>query len=379
MLILDLQWMLFFALCTVICVASGIVLALSRWHRGPQRLQMAPDRDARQLLDEAPFGILILQGSTIGYANSSSKQLLRLEESAARLPSADWAEILLNDIITARNADPPGGRYRNVTFPSGRTVRWWIATYGDHDLVVLLDVSTEQRAQRASRALISDLGHELRTPIATLLTHLEILKLDDVSTEVHSQSLQLAKQEAQRMSRLVNDILELGRLEMAETLMRRPVNLVALAEDVVVQILPRTKNLGITLDIVATSTLPLVMGNEDRLRQVLLNLLDNALKYAGRGSTVSVKIEATDNAVACTVCDTGPGIPAEHLPYVTQRFYRATAPKSVEGSGLGLALVSEILRRHDSALEIISPVSQGRGTCARFVLPLAPEAGGKGL
>ncbi|MCJ7550331.1 MAG: HAMP domain-containing histidine kinase [Anaerolineae bacterium] len=239
------------------------------------------------------------------------------------------------------------------------------------------DTSDElQRAQRASRSLISNLGHELRTPIATLLTHIEILGLDDVGDDVHTQSLQLAKREAQRMSRLVNDMLELGRLEMTETLTRRPLSLLALVEDVVAQTMPRAVAGNVTVDIVSPPTLPLVLGNTDRLRQVLLNLLDNAFKYAGAGSRATIELSTATGGVVCTICDTGPGIPPEHLPFVTQRFYRAAA-ETVEGSGLGLALVAEILRHHGSELEITSSVADDTGTCVRFVLPPAAPTGGE--
>ena len=239
------------------------------------------------------------------------------------------------------------------------------------------DTSDElQRARRASRSLISNLGHELRTPIATLLTHIEILGLGDVGDDVHTQSLQLAKREAQRMSRLVNDMLELGRLEMTETLTRRPLSLLALVEDVVAQTMPRAVAENVTVDIVSPPALPLVLGNTDRLRQVLLNLLDNAFKYAGSGSRTTVELSNVTGGVACAICDTGPGIPPEHLPFVTQRFYRAAA-ETVEGSGLGLALVAEILRHHSRELEMTSSVTEETGTCARFVLPPAGPTGGE--
>jgi two-component system, OmpR family, phosphate regulon sensor histidine kinase PhoR len=174
------------------------------------------------------------------------------------------------------------------------------------------------------------------------------------------------------MSRLVNDMLELGRLEMVESVTRRPVNLLKLVEETVVQVSPQSAEQGIDLNVTSTGSVPLVMGNADRLRQVLLNLLDNAVKYAGAHAQVTVSLEVVAAGVRCSCRDTGPGIAPAHLPYITRRFYRA-APDTIQGSGLGLALVEEILRRHGSALEIISPVSEGRGTCARFVLPLTED------
>jgi signal transduction histidine kinase len=223
--------------------------------------------------------------------------------------------------------------------------------------------------------LVSDLGHELRTPIATVLTHLEILGFDDVGEDVHRQSLHLARREAQRLSRLVNDMLELGRLETVEALPLRPLNLADLTEEVVFQMMSGARERGIELQGAATAGLPLVLGNADRLRQVLLNLLDNALKYSATGASVTVSLQRVQEGVACDVCDTGPGIPPEHLPYVAQRFYRA-APEVVEGSGLGLSLVQEVLRHHGSELTLASPVAGGRGTCAHFVLPAAGDQQG---
>jgi len=250
------------------------------------------------------------------------------------------------------------------------------ADEGSLDAAALGAVSEElQRAHRAGRALISDLGHELRTPIATLLTHIEILALDDVGTDVRAQSLQLAKREAQRMSRLVDDMLELGRLETAELLASRPLSLSALVEDVVAQIFPQAVADAVAVDVICPPTLPLVLGDADRLRQVVLNLLDNALKYAGPGAHVTIELAVTSSAVTCSVCDDGPGIPSEHLPFVSQRFYRA-GTSQIEGSGLGLALVAEILRRHDSELEMTSSVGEDHGTCARFALKVARETSG---
>jgi two-component system, OmpR family, phosphate regulon sensor histidine kinase PhoR len=378
MLVLDLQWLLFVLLCAALLVLGALAFAL----RKPSTASTST-LSLLSLLDLAPVGTLILAGGEVSYANRVAREILHLTSGAGGvLPSADWSEVLYGDIVGARRQDPSGsgrdGRFRTVTFASDRTVRWWVCPQGEEDLVLLWDVTGEERVQRAGRVLISDLGHELRTPIATLLTHLEILGLDDtpaaqsVGDGVRHQSLQIAKREAQRMSRLVNDMLELGRLESAETLDRRPLNLVSLAEEVVLQTMPRARELTISLDLVAGSGLPPVVGNGDRLRQVLLNLLDNALKYAGRSARVTVSLERGERGIVCAVCDTGPGIAPEHLPRAGQRFYRA-APEMIEGSGLGLSVVREVLRLHRSELALTSPVDEGRGTCARFELPIAEE------
>jgi two-component system phosphate regulon sensor histidine kinase PhoR len=366
MLILDLKPLLF-----VLLALLGAALGLAAWlSRRTARSRPTGDPALLPALDAAPFGLLTLDEETLTYANDYARAFLRLPAILGPLPDADWAPLLAADRDAARRDG--AGRYRNVTFASGRTARWWVtpAAAGGVDAVFLLDVTAQQRAEGAARALVNDLSHELRTPIATLLTHLEILGLDDLGEGVREQSLALSRAETQRMTRLVEDMLELGRLETARELPRRPLDLLALVEEVVLQVTPRSAERDIELSLDAETPLPRVEGNADRLRQLFLNLLDNALKYSRRGDEVTLHLRATEGGVACSICDTGPGISPEHLPYVTRRFYRA-APRSVEGSGLGLALAAEVARRHGGELELESPVQGGEGTCARFVLPEA--------
>ncbi|MEA3338717.1 MAG: ATP-binding protein, partial [Chloroflexota bacterium] len=172
---------------------------------------------------------------------------------------------------------------------------------------------------------------------------------------------------------LINQMLELGRLETSAEVERRPVDILALVEQAIARSAPQAEGREIGLSLQAETPLPLVVGQEDRLLQVFLNLLDNGIKYSRPGDQVIVALGRVAEGVECVVRDTGPGIPAEHLPHVTRRFYRAV-PRKIEGSGLGLALVEEILRRHQSCLEIESrAVGEETGTRARFVLPVLPE------
>jgi len=367
MLTFDLKTLLFALLVLLLAVAGGGYWLARRRTRPVANL---PDGGSLLgVLDDAPFGVAALEGGDVRYANPYARRLLHLPEGMGALPDTDWMPLLAADRAAARQetAAPGVGRYRTVTFASGQTARWWVIPWNGRDFVFLLDVTAQQRTEQAGRALINDLGHELRTPIATILTHLEILGLSDVGQEVQQQSLAFAKDEAQRMARLLNDMLELGRLETASELPRRPVDLVALVEEVVLHSTPRAVERQMALSLEAESPLPFVPANADRLRQVFLNLLDNAFKYARPGDRVTVSLRRTEGGIACSVCDTGPGIPPEHLPYIARRFYRA-APKGVEGSGLGLSLVAEILRRHESELVIESPGMDGAGTCAKFVI-----------
>jgi len=375
MLLFDLQWLLFgFLLLLVAAVSVAVWLARRQRRKGAYEA-LSGVEEMHPMLERAPFGVLVLEDiCTYSYANSYACRLLGLASPPCQLPETAWVHLLNEDRVAARLEAGIEGHYRSsVSLSSDQVGRWWVIPWDSLDLVFLLDVTTQQRAEQAARFLLSDLSHELRTPLATILTHLQVLLLPDISTEIGQQSLRLLKAEAQRMARLVNDILELGRLETSTEIERRPVSLLTVVEQAIAQIAPQAEEREIAVSLEADAPLSLVMGNADRLKQVFLNLLDNAVTYSRSGDRVMVSLRREREGIACAVSDTGPGIPAEHLPHVTRRFYRAV-PQGEGGSGLGLALVKEILRRHQSRLEIESQTEgEETGTCVRFVLPVLLE------
>jgi len=371
-LLIDLRWLLF---CILLAVAVAVLLIA--WFGQRRQTSALGQKESWIALERAPFALLILPGPpgahTYHYANTQARHLLDLPSSHGPLPQVEWVSLLHKDRRATRQ-EATSGRYGNVSLASGQVVRWWITTWQDLDIVLMLDITAQRRAEEASGHLLSDLSHELRTPLATILTHLEVLLLDDVSPLVEQRSLHLLKAEARRMGRLINDMLELGRLEISTEIEQRPVDLLSTAERAVAQVAPQAQEGEIALSLRADAPLPLVTGDADRLQQVLLNLLDNAIKYSRPGDQVEVALRREGETLVCAVTDTGPGIPAEHLPHVTRRFYRA-APARIEGSGLGLALVQEILRRHSSQLEIDSKADgQDTGTRVSFALSILPES-----
>jgi signal transduction histidine kinase len=375
MLLFDLQWLLFGFLLLLVATVSAAVWLGRRQRRKGAYEALPGVEEVYPLLERVPFGVLVLEDiRTCCYANPYACRLLGLASPPCQLPETAWVHLLNEDRVAARLEAGIEGRYRSsVSLSSDQVVRWWVDPCGDLDLVFLLDVTTQQRAEQAARFLLSDLSHELRTPLATILTHLQVLLLPDISTEIGQQSLRLLKEEAQRMARLVSDMLELGRLETSAEIERRPVNLLSVVEQAIAQIAPQAEEREIAVSLEADAPLPLILGNADRLKQLFLNLLNNAVTYSRPGDRVIVSLRRGREGIACAVCDTGPGIPAEHLPHVTRRFYRAV-PQGEGGSGLGLALVKEILRRHQSHLEIESQTEgEETGTRVRFVLPVLPE------
>ena len=326
------------------------------------------------VLANAPVAVLWLDGQgRLRQANAQARVLLGLSAEAAALPSKEWAARLAADAAAVMQARPGEGRARTVNLDAHQTWRWWVTPWQDGALALIADISAEQRTAQATQLLLSDLAHELRTPLATLSAHLEVLRLPTVAPEIHDQSLRFLRDETQRLVRLVNNTLELGRLESTSQPELRAVALFSLVEEVVQQLHAEAHAHQIELEIDAAANLPPTLGQADRLKQVFLNLVDNAVKYGRPGDRVTIGLYRRPDGVACSVCDTGPGIAAEHLPHVTRRFYRAV-PSGLPGSGLGLALVAEILRHHGATLELSSRTAatvapgESTGTCARFVL-----------
>ncbi len=397
MFILDLQWLIF---VIVLILVLAMALAPRVEHHLGRRIAGQPDlpglEEIAPLLEDAPFGLALLEGAhTFRYANPYVCRVLGLAAAAGTLPDAPWTSLLNGDRLAARQEGAAAARYRVVGIPLGyskdrwsddpdhaspshpdqpgqpdRFIRWWVTPVGNLDLVFFLDVTSQQRGEETSRSLINDLSHELRTPLATILTHLEVQELSTISAETRQQSMYLLKTEARRMVRLVNQMLELGRLETSVEIERRPVDILTLVEGTVAQVAPQAKERQITLSVQADTRLPLVVGDGDRLRQVFLNLLDNAVKYCRPGDQAAVSLQRVGDAILCSVSDNGPGILARHLPHLTRRFYRAGS-QEMAGSGLGLSLTEEILRRHDSHLAIESTAEGTEtGTRARFTLPI---------
>ena len=372
-MILDLRG-LGFALLAAVVAAVALAIFLARRLELRRAADRTPGAATRQVLASAPYGWLVLNGpDSYSYANPYARRLLELDAPTGSLPDEQWCALLDEDRHAVLVEVAPGGRYRSVPLVHKRFCSWWVTAAEDVTLVFLLDTTPQHRSEEASRTLLNGLSHELRTPLATLLTHLEMLGLPGVTTETKAQSVELMKLEARRMARLVNNMLELGRLDANADIERRPIDLLAVVDEAIAQVRPRAEETGIELTLEVATPLPLAVGDADRLKQVFLNLLDNAVKYSRPGDRVTASLRPERDGIRGAVRDTGPGIPAQHLPHLTERFYRA-APQAMEGSGLGLALVEEILARHQSRLEIESHTEGAdTGTCVQFWLPALPD------
>lgn len=245
-------------------------------------------------------------------------------------------------------------------------------------LLVLTDVTPMKRLERMRADFVANVSHELRTPLSVLSGFIETLRgpaRDD--PEARERFLDIMADQGRRMARLIEDLLSLARIEMNEHL--RPterVDLNDLLRGVAAALEPLAQASGAVLRVDLSESLPPVSGDRDQLYQVFQNLLDNAIKYGASGGVVTIEpgTPGAPGHVAVTVRDRGEGISPEHIPRLTERFYRVDNARSRErgGTGLGLAIVKHVLNRHGGRLAIGS--APGQGSAFTVSLPVAAPA-----
>lgn len=267
-------------------------------------------------------------------------------------------------------------------------------------LLVLHDETDIRRVERMRADFLANASHELRTPLASLAGFIETLRGHARGDEgARDRFLGIMHVQAERMSRLIDDLMSLSRIELNEHV--RPledVDLAAALLDVVDALAPLARDKGVALEVEAPARgLVTITGDRDQVIQVAQNLVDNALKYSAQGGRIRILLNSDLSAEACVasrlpqaarmslltpdhgperfaalcVVDAGPGMEREHLPRLTERFYRVEGQKSGEklGTGLGLAIVKHIMNRHRGGLAVES--RPGHGTAFTAYFPLA--------
>ncbi len=251
---------------------------------------------------------------------------------------------------------------------------------GGEILVVLSDRTRERVIEHMRADFVANVSHELRTPLASLIGFIETLRgpaADDPPAQ--QRFLEIMAEQGARMNRLIDDLLSLSRIELNEhQVPSEPLDLKRLLDRIVAGYEPRLKDRNVELALRIEAGLPILSGDADQMAQVLQNLLDNGLKYGRDGGTLTLtaavatpgKIWPSRRGVVVSVADQGSGIPKEHLPRLTERFYRVDKGRSraVGGTGLGLAIVKHIVNRHRGHLLIESEI--GKGTTVSVWLPV---------
>jgi two-component system phosphate regulon sensor histidine kinase PhoR len=294
------------------------------------------------------------------------------------------------EVVEAVRAAAAGGGAQSVEFAQRVPVdRWFMAhvrPLGDAPsaaaiLLVFHDLTPLHRVEEMRADFVANASHELRTPLAALSGFIDTLQgpaRDDA--QARARFLAIMKTQASRMARLIDDLLSLSRVELAEHMHpETPVDLFPVVRQVVDGLQTLATDRGVEIAIAPPAAPAIVPGDRDELTRVFENLVENALKYGASGKRVDVGFTAaaaSDGApeVLVAVRDYGPGIAAEHLPRLTERFYRVdvTQSRAEGGTGLGLSLVKHILNRHRGKLAVESEA--GKGAVFTVRLPLIPGA-----
>lgn len=242
---------------------------------------------------------------------------------------------------------------------------------------VFRDITPEVEADRAKTEFISTVSHELRTPMTSIKGYVDLLLLGSAGplTEMQRRFLQIVKANADRLKMLVDDLLDISRIESGRLqLDLRPVPLEAAVEAAVTSLKARIDEKQQHLEIDLPDFLPPVQADQDRLVQILMNLVSNAHKYTPAGGSIRIRARPEGEEIHVEVSDTGIGIPAEALPRIFERFFRVDDPRVHEtpGTGLGLSIVKALVEMHGGRIWVESEL--GRGSTFHFTIPIASEA-----
>lgn len=274
----------------------------------------------------------------------------------------------LERVVRTAELISAGDLSRRVGLPPGRNELRRLGAAFDHMVDQIEDTL------RAQRQFIADSSHELRTPLTSLggMVEMLLLGVDQGDPRTTQRVLRALEREIGRLARLVQDLLTLSRLDAHPDLARQPVALSALVEEVADQGRGLARGQQVICDIEPGLTVP---GDPDRLRQVILNLVDNALIYTPPDGQVTIGLRRAGGQAELRVEDTGEGIPPDALSHLFDRFYRADKARARRsgGAGLGLAIAKSIVDAHGGRLDASSD-GLGRGSCFTLRLPLAPAA-----
>jgi len=357
-------------LLLLLLIATGLVLLTSwYWRRRLARPSMVGQLEA--LLDNLPLGLLLTdrEGQVL-WCNPEACQLLSLDRASPRLDGGLVS--LVKRVAESRQSE----LHELQLAASVRLQLRAMPLDGpsppeDKVICMVTDVSERRHQEEFYRNFIQNISHELLTPLAAIAGHVANIKecsIEEVGSWRRSQDI--IEREVRRLTGLTSNLLLLSRLESGVPLRLEPTNIGAVAEEAVAGLLTVAQAKAIELSIQSPPRLPRIPADRARIKQVFVNLLDNAVKYCLEGSEVQVRLKTDRESIIVEVADDGPGISQEDLPHIFEKMYRVEkeSTRAVEGSGLGLSIVKRIVELHGGRIAVESAV--GKGTTFRVSLPL---------
>lgn len=366
-----------------LCAGALVTLALQRLRRPassrderPPHAPVPLDAEAveERVLRALPFAAIAFDsGGRIRLVNPAAEALFGIVETRAIgralievVPSVEFERL-----IGAANDGGPVSRDVRIIEADRERVFGIAVRRLDHGIVAIAADRTELvNVERNRRDFVSNVSHELRTPLAAIKLMMETVLLSDDDAEARALFLPRVAREVDRMVALVADLLELARSESGRAVLRRErLDLGDIAIATVNTFAQRAERLHVELAVVAPEPVE-VNADRDRLTQVAMNLLDNALRYTPPGGSVRVSVEREDQRAVLRVRDSGEGIPYNDLEHIFDRFYVANRSRSRDrsGTGLGLSIARELVEAHGGSIGVESVFGEGATFTCRFPL-----------
>ncbi len=324
-------------------------------------------------------------------AFDSDGRIIHINPEAVRMlgkeydESSTYSQVFPGLDVEEQNLEEDGQYIEIDYLVNKRTLKMFFVPFrmpeGSGMMAVMHDITQQRRLDDTRKEFVANVSHELRTPLTSVKGYAETLieAGEDIDKETQGRFLGIINSEAERMMRIVKDLLTLTQLDYNRMEMNfRPVDIRGLAVSATDAIAIEAGKQNITLHCDLPAELPKVNGDRDRLEQVIVNILSNAIKYNTPGGSVTLSAKAEKGSVTLQIKDTGIGIPKEDIPRVFERFYRVDKARSRErgGTGLGLAIAKEIVEFHGGTIAFDSEVGEGTTVTISFPAMNAGEKNG---
>lgn len=324
---------------------------------------LSSGRDAAVVI--GPTGVVLLANPALGKM---------LQTDAAAMVGQPYAHVITHAGLQQLLAGGNGEAMVEITLPGGRLVRASrievSAPSGEKvgRAAILRDMTPRSELERMKSEFVQTVSHDLKNPISSVVLATELLLRSGDLNELQQEMAQRVLDTAYYMDSLVSDLLDLGQIEARLGLKRAPLDLAVLARAVLADLYPQAAEKQIELTLEAADQV-MVTGDRQRLRQVLMNLIGNAIKYTPVSGAVTVSIALEAGDVTVRVQDNGIGIPADSLPFVFDKFYRVknAATAGINGTGLGLAIARSVIEAHQGRIWVDS--EEGAGSAFAFSVP----------
>jgi two-component system phosphate regulon sensor histidine kinase PhoR len=327
------------------------------------------------ILDNMADGVIMTDSEgNILLANNAAAKLFNIKNTTEKplievVRDHEMDEVLKLCLQTAKT--------QSVQYESGTSKRYIRAiaipiSHGEMSGVLLLfqDLTELRNLQTTRRELIGNISHEFRTPLAGIKAMVETLRdgaVDD--QEAARDFLARIDDEVERLTQIVVELTELSRIETGEAELRlEPVNLNSLVEEVITQLSPQIERQQLTAEKKTDTNLPSVQADKRRIRQTIVNLIHNAIKFTNPGGKIMVTTRIHNGSVTVDISDTGIGIAKRDLPHVFERFYKGDRDRSGGGTGMGLAIAKHVIEAHGGSTWVQS--EEGKGSTFSFSLPI---------